>query len=215
MKIFIDFDDVIFNTGKFKADLKALFLAEGISEEMFDKHYYDPKDTRKLKMFDPILHALRIESETGIQTQDLLLKIAIFLKDVSGYVFDDVKDFFEFIGKENIYLISYGDEKFIKLKVSGAGILGYAAAIKVADGKKSDVIKKIISTKKILESEKIFFLDDRSEQIADVKREIPEIATIIVKRPEGRYDDPKEECCNFEARNLQEAHKIIKNIINE
>lgn len=212
MKVFVDFDDVIFNTGKFKTDLKELFLAEGIDGEMFDKHYYDPKDTRRLKMFDPILHALRIETETGISMQELMIKIGIFLKDVSKYVFEDVGDFLKFVGKKNVYLISYGDEKFVKLKVTGSGIMRNIAGVRVADGRKSDVIKKIILAENFSANEKIFFLDDRSEQIADVKKEIPKVFTIIVKRPEGRYDDPKETFCDFEAKDFREAQEIIKKI---
>ena len=38
MKVFIDFDDVLFNTKKFIEDMEVIFQKHGISKNIFMKH---------------------------------------------------------------------------------------------------------------------------------------------------------------------------------
>ena len=56
MKIFIDFDDVIFNTGKFKEDfLNKVFIKNGATQNDFTKTYYHffKKNGQVDKYYDP------------------------------------------------------------------------------------------------------------------------------------------------------------------
>lgn len=45
MIVFIDFDDVVFNSGKLSEELKGLFFKRGIEESLFEKYYYDENKT--------------------------------------------------------------------------------------------------------------------------------------------------------------------------
>ncbi|HAR99544.1 MAG: hypothetical protein US57_C0005G0030 [Candidatus Moranbacteria bacterium GW2011_GWC2_37_73] len=213
MKIFIDFDDVIFNTKKFREDLEALFDLNGVSKEIFQKYYADPKDQRAIKTFNPWLQAERIGRVMDFDVNKLTEAINEFVLDISKYVFVDVVDFANILGSKNIYVVSYGDLEFQHKKIDGSMIGKYLDNIVVTENLKSEIISKIIAEDNLEKNEEIFFLDDRIEQIRDVKEKFPEIISILVKRPEGRYQEmQKEDCCDYEVHNLMEAEKIIKNI---
>ncbi|HBI34362.1 MAG TPA: hypothetical protein DEA43_01580 [Candidatus Moranbacteria bacterium] len=213
MKVFIDFDDVIFNTKKFREDLEALFDSNGVSKEIFQKYYTDPKDQRAIKTFNPWLQAERISRVMDFDVNKLTEAINEFIFDISRYVFVDVLDFVNMLGSKNIYVVSYGDLEFQHKKINGSMVDKYLDNIIVTENLKSEIISKIIAEDDMEKNEKIFFLDDRIEQIRDVKEKFPNIVTILVKRPEGRYQEmQKEDCCDYEVHNLKEAEKIIKNI---
>ncbi len=215
-KIFIDFDDVVFNTKQFKDDFRQMFVAHGISGEIFDKHYNDPNDSRAIKTFDPWKQTENIGKELEIDTAFLAGLVDEFISGMARYLFDDVSEFVKAFGKENIWVVSFGECDFQTKKVMNSGIEKYVSNIVVTENLKSKAIGKILEKKKEAILGKIFFLDDRLEQIKDVKEKFPKIHTILVKRPEGRYQEmQKDECCDYEAHNLLEAEKIIKKRLAE
>lgn len=214
MKIFIDFDDVIFNTGQFKHNFKEMFVEHGISGEIFDKYYNDPNDSRVIKTFDPWKQIERINGELGVDTQELTRLVNEYIADMSAYVFDDVRDFVRRIGIENICVLSFGEKEFQTKKITNSKIGDFMQDIIVTEQSKSFEIEKFLNHNAIETDEKIFFLDDRAEQIRDVKEKFPQIVTMLIKRPEGRYQEmQKENCCDYEAHNLDEAGKIIESKI--
>ncbi|MFZ2193748.1 MAG: hypothetical protein WAV31_05890, partial [Candidatus Moraniibacteriota bacterium] len=54
MKLFIDFDDVLFNAKKFKTDLINIFIKNGVSKLEFENSYYSfrKKDQALGKYYD-------------------------------------------------------------------------------------------------------------------------------------------------------------------
>jgi predicted phosphatase len=214
MKIFIDFDDVIFNTKQFKEDLTGIFLSNGIDRELYEKNYYNPDDKRAVRTYDPAEQIARLKKVASFDEGKILEDVELFLRDASKYVFPDVKDFITNFGNENVFILSYGDIDFQKKKISSSRITEYVGNIFVTDKLKAEMLEKIIKEGKITKDEKIFFLDDRTEQICDVKSRLGRIVTILVKRPEGRYRDMEmEEHCDCEVCSLNEAKEIISKII--
>jgi len=210
MKIFIDFDDVIFNTKQFKEDLKDLFSAQGISPEVFGRYYRDPADNRAVKTFNPWMHAALICGEIGCDAEKIGKAIDIFMGDISRYIFPDVPGFVDRAGKSNVCVVSFGNAEFQNKKIRNSQLEKYIKDVFVTEGAKCEVIAEVLRDEKIGKDKKIFFIDDRVEQIHEVKEKFPYIVTIFIKRPEGRYQEmEKEGCCNFQIRNLAEAEKII------
>lgn len=211
MKVFIDFDDVIFNTKKFKEDLKNMFPLHGVSSEIFDKYYVDPNDSRAIKTFNPWLHIERIcNNESEIDKEKLNKFVQIFIADISSYIFNDVYDFIETVDKKNIVVVSFGEQKFQAKKVFNSNIGKKIKNIVITQSSKKEVIEKILQKEKNMNQEKTFFLDDRVEQIKDVKEKFPQIITILIKRPEGRYQEMrKDEYCDYETHDLMGAQDII------
>jgi len=211
MKIFIDFDDVMFNTKQFSPDLKLFFQTHGISENLFKKYYYTEKEI-EVRVFDPWGIMDRVEQHEGIDMTQLRGALDNYMKNLSRYVFEDVRNFCISAGRDNVYIISYGLKKFQDMKIIGSGVHALVKKVVSISGSKSEEIKHIIESERIGGAEQIFFLDDRAAYIAEVKKEIPRMVTLIVKRPEGRYADPKEKSCNYEVHNLEEAMDIIRKI---
>lgn len=208
--IFIDFDDVIFNTKQFKHDFKNVFIGYGIPGEIFDKYYNEPNDQNAIKKFNPMNQVERIGKELDIDTEQLILLIEEFFVDVSIYVFDDVKEFVE--ANKKICIVSFGEKNFQNKKIKNSKILEIINDFIVVEDSKSEAIGKILESKNIGLNEKIFFIDDRIEQISDVKKRFPNSVTIFLKRPEGRYQEMKrEKCCDYEAHSLMEMISIMEN----
>ncbi|MDD5396820.1 MAG: hypothetical protein PHW24_02045 [Candidatus Moranbacteria bacterium] len=213
MKIFIDFDDVILNTKDFSGGLKIFFESHEVSPELFKKHYYDPNDTSEVKLFDPDGLLSRLEENEKMDVTALRRGLSQHLADMDSFVFADVDDFLNFVGKENAYLISFGLPSFQNEKIIGSGIDRLVSGCVVTKGSKAEAIKSVIEKMKIDVNEEMIFIDDRLEQIQDIKKTFPNMHTFLLCRKEGRYCDQKNGYCDFEVHDLEEAMEIIKSLI--
>lgn len=211
MKVFIDFDDVIFNTGEFKRDFRKMFFEQGIPVEVFDRCYVNPQDTRAIKTFDPWMQAERICLELEeLDKVKITESVKKFIQDISSYTFSDVAEFVEAIGRDDIAIVSFGEKIFQTEKIKNSHVEKIIPEIYITEASKAQMLKEILAAKEIGSDEKIFFIDDRSEQIEDIKKNLPQITTIFLKRPEGRYQEQaKTEFCDHVAHNLNEAKALI------
>jgi len=214
MKIFIDFDDVIFNAKNFKNDLKKIFYKFGISEKLFDQSYYNyppnKKDTR-VKTYVPEKQIKTIKKEIYLDDIQLQCEFEKFITNTKKYVFPDVVSFLNNFSKKQLFLISHGSPSFQKNKINNSGVGEFFNVIKVSKSEKSQEVKKIIQKEYSQKKETYFFLDDRMQYIEEIKKSLPDIITILVTRKEGRYADKKNKYCDFSVSNLKQALKIIQN----
>ncbi len=201
MKIFIDFDDVLFNTRDFKEDLLNVFIKNGITKEQFKESYWG-------KTYNLERQIKAIEEDYGINADKLEEDIDIFLRDLQKYIFVDVEDFLKSIGKENIFLTSYGHKNFQEQKIKNSSLMNSFKKVVITHDTKSGIIKDIIQEEE-LGGETLYFLDDRIKYVEEVKNIFPDIRSILIKRPEGRYDDEPNDKCDFVANNLKEVKDII------
>jgi len=211
MKIFIDFDDVLFYSKKFIQDEKKIFRKYKISEKIFQKHYYQYRKDKKgnlIRIYDLKKQLRGIKKEKKMDIEPIRKELEAFLKNTRKYIFNDVENFLKKFEKKNLFIISYSKTDFQKNKIKNSGISKYFKKIIITDEKKFKVLKRIIDTEKIKEEE-IFFLEDRVDYIVGVKNEIPWVKTILMRRPQGRYKDEVLACCDFRIKNLKEAEKII------
>ncbi len=208
MKILIDFDDVLFNTKKFKEDYKKVFLNNWVDDKLFNETYYSKyvSEKRKSKLYLMEKHLKRL-GKCGINIYQLRKNINKLVKNSKNYVFDDTNYFLKKFDKSQIYLLSFGKDKFKDDKIRYSDIKKNIKKIILTNKLKAETVKKL----KIDKSDApIIFLDDRVEQITSIKNHNPDIITILIKRKEGRYDDEKNEFCDYVAKNLVEAAKIIE-----
>jgi predicted enzyme involved in methoxymalonyl-ACP biosynthesis len=80
----------------------------------------------------------------------------------------------------------------------------------VTKGSKAEAISKVMEELEIDPAEEIIFIDDRIEQIQNIKINHPNVQTFLLCRKEGRYCDKKNEYCDYEVNNLSEVQLIIK-----
>ena len=212
VKIFIDFDDVLFNTKSFIADMEAVFKKHGISKDIFYETYqsdgnFSGKINSKMRSYDPSLQFKKIREKVKIDTRHLQSDFENLVKDTSKYIFEDVKNFLYKLQKKDIFLLSFGTNKFQNKKIKNSGIEKYFNKIIIVEQyEKGKAIEKIIGKSR----ESFCFIDDRVAFLAEVKIRYPFAKTFLVKRREGRYKDKKNKYCDFSVNNLKQILEIIK-----
>ncbi|MFA5777186.1 MAG: HAD hydrolase-like protein [Parcubacteria group bacterium] len=212
MIIFIDFDDVLFNTKQFVADIRSIFEKNGVSEETFKKYYryFEVKKGEKIvRKYNPYKQIERIKAQ-GFETGKIEKEFAKLISDTSEYIFSDGIEFLDEVKNEDLYVVSFGDRKFQKEKINNSGIAKYFKKISVVDFSKAVEIKKILKNKKVKKGEGLIFIDDREKFLKDIKKSYPGMVTFLLKIPEGRYDDEITNYCDFEVRSFNEILEIIE-----
>lgn len=212
MKVFIDFDDVIFNAKRFKHDLIRIFLKNGITRSEFDSSYYTflKKDQDRGKYYDPKSQIRVLRRRSLINHKKLDLEVDALMENLEGYVFPDVPDFLNNFSKKDLFLITYGHVKFQKNKIKGAGIGKYFQKTIISKNNKADDILETVKKIKLSAEEGIILIDDRPDQIERAKRRNKKITAFRMCRKEGRYSDLICLRKDYEVKNLKEALKIIK-----
>ncbi len=212
MIIFIDFDDVLFNTRKFVIDYKKIFKLHGISEKIYDRYYYNyPANKNKIfKKYNSKMHVREIGKKFSINVKKINNDISNFIKNTKKYVFKDVYKFLKIFPKKDLYIISFPKIGFQKAKIKNSEINKYFKRSISTSNLKSSVIKELIKKEKINKNESVFFIDDRLESIEDMKKKIPKVITILLGRKEGRHKYLSKGNADYKAANLNEALKIIK-----
>lgn len=206
MLIFFDFDDVLFNTKEFKKDYFSLFKKNGISRRVFEECYYDSLDKNEIKIYSPINHINRICQKEKVDISKIRIEIINFIRDTSHYVFDDVNLILNKDLKDKMYIVSFSKTNFQKSKIFNSGLVDYFKSVKIINKLKGSEVQKIMKK----ESHQIaYFIDDRINQIDDVKLINPQVKTILLRRKEGRYLDRRSENCDFVAKNIKDILKII------
>jgi FMN phosphatase YigB (HAD superfamily) len=209
VKIFIDFDDVIFNTKNFKDDFESVFSRFGIASDIFKKNYYNyPPNNQNTSGTTYILeeHLKKISKSISFNEAVLKKSIQNLLDDTRKYVFSDVEPFLQNFSRQELFLISHGKQDFQGKKIKNTRLEKYFSAIRISDSQKSRDICPWVKNG----GERKFFLDDRVHYLEEVKKCLPGINTILIRRTQGRYWDRKNKYCDFTAKNFKEALKIIK-----
>lgn len=202
MKIFIDFDDVLFNTKKFIFEYLKIFKKHGISEEVFKKYYYKEKQINNgSKKYNFNKHLKRISRNLNIDIKNLKSDINKFLFSTEKFIFRDVKKTLGNFKKDDLYILSYGDKKFQNKKIKNSGIADYFKKIIISHKDKQSFLK---------EKKPFYFLDDRVAHLENIKKIYPFAITILIKRKNGRYSDEKNNFCDYEIKNLLEIKKVIE-----
>jgi len=213
MKIFVDFDDSLFNTKKFRDQLINIFLQNGVTRKDFFATYYDypEKTSRGLKKYDPEKQIDILSKKRVLNKKKLKYELRRLIEDSSKFTFDDAKIFLNGFRKNNLFLISFAKTKFQCDKIKYSGLTNYFSKVIVSDRTKAEEIVKVVGDK----NTQIFFIDDRPDQIMPLKDFFPTSITFLLKRKEGRYNDKKTKAVDFEIKNLKEAKQIIKNKIEK
>lgn len=208
MKLIFDFDHTLFSTKNFYFAIKKEFVKLGIDEKLFRETFEesraggrDYKPKRQLKLIYKIKPWLSIKL-LNEYFQKILNKAPRFLyKDTTPFLKRWQK-------KADLFLLSYGEEKFQKEKITASGIQKYFKKVIITkDIDKSKPFKIVFSR-----GNKIFFFEDNPIALFAVKKLYKDVATIRVNRGEGKYyKEQGNKNIDFNIKKLKEFDKI-KNV---
>jgi len=92
MKIFIDFDDVIFNTKLLKKSLVKIFSENGVPKKDFEESYRLIFKNQKTT-HTPLKHIGFFAKNKEVDSSKISFHIEKLLKNLKSYVFNDAKIF--------------------------------------------------------------------------------------------------------------------------
>ncbi|MFA5747061.1 MAG: HAD hydrolase-like protein [Candidatus Paceibacterota bacterium] len=211
MRLVLDFDHTLYSTKSLYEAIKAAFAGLGVSDELFQQTFQDSKG--KGRDYKPARQMKLIEKQTGIKGSKMQKAFAGTLKVSPKFLYPDTIDFLKNHQKiDTLFMLSYGEEKFQKMKVASAKISKYFRKVKITrDIGKSKPFKALLSKK-----EKVLFLEDNPQALMDVKKVYPQVIAVRIRRGEGKYaETPDNEYIDFQIKNLQELEEIIDNLIKK
>ncbi len=205
MKIVLDFDHTLFDTEEFKQALQDRLAMFGVTVDQFNSNYRIVKE--QLGHYDHQEHLRLLAQEEELDENDLLLSFNEIIATANEFLFPDAVEFLEVlksISKSELYLLTFGQDKFQQAKVEASGIKPYFK--KVID----TIDSKLKFFDQNRELQKAIFVDNRGKTINQIKTKYPKIISIWIKRENTPYDDEKCEKMDFKATSLTEALQYIK-----
>lgn len=165
MTIILDFDDVLFDTARFKKTLARILKKHKID---FWKTYKKTKGTKGI---------YKISVKNIEQDIDKI--------NFKEFLFPDVIKFLKTLRKSNdLILLSWGNEQFQKRKIYGLGQEFVSLFDKIITGptEKAKVFKKILKSYK---SRPVVFIDDKAKELQGIKDNFEDVILIKIDRSKG------------------------------
>jgi FMN phosphatase YigB (HAD superfamily) len=174
-KIFIDFDDVLFDTKRFKHDLySACAVAAKTTKEEIESAY---RETGGNGVFNPDKFAEFLADKYDIKVEEVDMRIERLLSEAEDYIYPEAKEFLAWLSQQNYlpYILTYGDAKFQEDKVTNCGFDQLVDnRVIYTDRDKGEEIAKILD-----ENEAFFvFVDDKEKNCESVQARFPEAKTL-------------------------------------
>lgn len=203
MNIIFDFDYTLFDTTRFLNALCEKFSRHAIDKDVFYKGLALAYDTKHI--FRPS-HFLRILAKDSHKPYKLLEEECnSFCSSLHAYVYPDVIPFLHMLQKNRVFLLTFGDEKFQKIKIEGAGIVPYVKQIIITEN-----VLKDKEAGKCSNGKEALFVDDNPLALTAVKRYAPHIITVRMKRVGGEHiHKPSGKGVDYEIKELSELIKFI------
>lgn len=205
MKIILDFDDTIFNTHKLMHDVSAIFERVGFRKKDFFEAYRKCKE--KAGDFNPeiiidLLNEVKLFDKTEAKK-----KIDSILNNSKDFVYPDFFSFAGSFNKKDLILLSFGEVNFQKIKIKNSGVNSFFNKVIIIQKNKTKELKPICEK---YPEEKMFFIDDKGEQIDEIKKVFPQLIAVRMKRLQGRHIKTESKLANYVVKDLNEVKNIIK-----
>lgn len=209
MKIYLDFDDTILDTNGFIQELIRVFNSAGFSE----KDFYDNYEKTKAKVGDFDLDTIfGFFSEQGdFDVRKTRRTVDNLFANVDVFVHNDFFDFAKEFGKDRLAILSFGTTPSQREKIENSKIIPYFGEIIVTPKSKEENFRDIALEHK---GKQLFFVEDKADQIDLVKGAVPEVVTMKIERPSGRYINSKSELADHIVKDFNDVADIIKKKFN-
>lgn len=216
MTIFLDFDDVLFDTRKSVTGLKRVFARHGVSSELFDflyKKYFSDVAFNGGETFHPYTFLEYLARDGKIPTskqKECKTDLSKYFESFGDCVFSDTTSTLQFltnVKKYRLVVVTYGNDEYQLIKARFSGVEALVESVRVTNGDKHLVICPMVEE---APDSAYFYLDDRSKYFAGVKARTSQVVTLLIKRPGSRYNETETKDCDYVATDLVDALSIIE-----
>ncbi len=209
MKIFLDFDDTLFDTKTFGEHLHRVFDACGIPRAAQASTAAMMKDGSVGGWYDPGRHMALLGEVCTFDHAELRAGIEVFLRETKQFLFPEAADFLAQMKARGctLCILSYGDEDFQMRKIRGTGIEHFFHKIIVTTEDKASALEGELGGDR-----DIWFIEDRVHYIANVKKAWPRIRTVLMCQKNRRYHDVPDDLCDFVAADFRETVQIFTGV---
>ena len=207
MKIILDFDDTIFNTHQLMREFLEIVKRADFTEEEFFEAYQKCKGRVgdfNSKIIINLLSEIRPFNKIKAENE-----INLILDNSRDFVYADFFGFVNNFNKKNLILLSFGEINFQRTKIENSGVVSYFQEVIITQEDKTENLKNILKKNK---GEKIFFIDDKAEQIDKLKEKLPQIITMKMERSQGGHINTKSKLTDYVVKDLDEAKNIINSL---
>ena len=175
MKYIFDFDDVLFNTKKFKEIIFKCLEKVGISQNTEEQYYKEFMSTGEPFSLKKFLSSLLVrEGKKENVTESIYQQIMSSSTNLGN---TELLKIVQKIGRNNCYIVTNGDKEFQLDKINRVDIASFFSEIIVVPGSKKDAIEKICAKHK---NEKVIFIDDKVKFFEDLDFiKYPNLKTIL------------------------------------
>jgi hypothetical protein len=215
MKIFFDFDDVLFHTQAFVDETRKVFEQQGVSEGLYRETY---AAARRLGNDFLKVYSLDIHLETladivpGFNGDEVRRGVGQVLSDTRPYLFPDVEACLRELARRgaDIFVASFGKPDFQRAKIANSGIGEFLKDILADLEMKSTMMGRVLDGK--TSHEEVWFFDDQVKFLEDVKRAFPFVRTVQVCREEGRFNCDRSPVSEFLVRDMDGAMGLLSGL---
>lgn len=177
---FVDLDDTIFDTRRFKEDIYNVFKSSGISREDFSVAYKRAAEKPEFGYFRYTFEGqIQAVRDAGFKVADEALKS---LQDLlkNNYLISDVKDFLKYLKsiKVKLILLTAGVPEFQSAKIESIKIADYFDEMIKIEGGKNLVLKPFVEA-----GDKIAFINDNLKENIMIKNSFPGVTVLTVFNP--------------------------------
>lgn len=194
MKIFFDFDDVLFNTQAFVDENFKVFARYGVSAELYRETYVAARQLGnewvKVYNMDAHLETLK-DLVPGFDAESVRAGVEKTLSDTSHFVFPEVEACLRKLKERGceLYVISFGRPEFQRSKIQNSGLAPYLQGILAGLEMKSAMMQSVLGQES--QGEDVWFVEDQVKFIQETKKVFPSMTMVQVARPEGRFNSER------------------------
>ena len=183
MKYIFDFDDVLFDTEKFKEHIFNFLEKVGVNKLKVKTYYRKDRESKSpfsLKKFLlDICAAEGIKRDQQEMYEDIMRTCQIFING-------DLRELITRLGKENCFLVTDGLEEFQKDKIKHSAVHRLFNQIYIVQGSKKGPVEYVCGK---YTDEPVIFFDNKKEYFNDLDKEkFPNLKTVEVPKGEKGFE---------------------------
>lgn len=183
MYFIFDFDYTLYDTGRFKKELRTLLLEEfGITEELFQKDYRSCFDKGNM-CYDLKKHLMLM----GVDSENE--KLTYFFHEQEHYIFEGVRELLERIKSKDQYLVlltrGHYETQMLKLE-SVSSLTQFFDEIVIVQNPKYEWFEH----QRPLD-EHVVFVNDKEKENNEVQKKIPSADIFLMSGPYSQKSEQK------------------------